>query len=236
MKTPITTVEPLRLAPPIVQIAIDALDVERALRIAEAAVNAGADWLEAGTPLINFAGVGAVGALARAFPDHPVLADFKIMDGSRKYVLATAEQGARLATVCSVAADATIRAAVSAGRECGVRVICDLIATPDGPRRAQELVALGIDAAYIHYGADQRNEDDSRDPALFLDEIAGRLPFPVGAGTFSIEDGIDAARRGADILVVGVPFILEDDPTASLREYVERVKQAWHEREARRAG
>src|SRR3712207_5325698 len=96
------TVAPLPIAPPIIQGAIDTLDVERALRVAEAAVGAGVDWLEAGTPLITFEGVRAIGVLAREFPEHPVLAYLKMMDGVRKYVLATAAQGRRIATICGV--------------------------------------------------------------------------------------------------------------------------------------
>lgn len=223
-------VEPLLIVPPVVQVAIDVLDVDRALRGAEAAVRAGVDWLEVGTPLVTFEGVRAIGALAREFPEHPVLADFKMMDGVRKYVLATAEQGGRIATICGVASDASIRTAVQAGRDTGVRIICDLYAALDGPRRAREVEELGVDSAYIHYGADQRSEDSERDPMLFLDEIAGRMRVPVGVGTFSVADGVAGARRGADIFVIGVPYILETDPTASLREYVLRVKEAWHAR------
>ncbi|HTE20457.1 MAG TPA: orotidine 5'-phosphate decarboxylase / HUMPS family protein, partial [Armatimonadota bacterium] len=132
-------VEPLRIAPPVVQVAIDVLQIDRALRVAEAAVRAGVDWLEVGTPLVTFEGVKAISALAREFPEHPVLADFKMMDGVRKYVLATAEQGGRIATICGVASDASIRTAVQAGKDCGVRIICDLYAAPDGPRRAREV-------------------------------------------------------------------------------------------------
>ena len=65
----------LTLTPPIVQVAIDVLTIDDAMRIAEAAVRAGADWLEVGTPLVTFEGVRAIGALARAFPGVPVLAD-----------------------------------------------------------------------------------------------------------------------------------------------------------------
>lgn len=226
----ITRVPPLPFTPPIIQVAIDTLNVERALRVGEAAVRAGADWLEVGTPLVTFCGVPAIGALVRHFPDHPVLADFKMMDGVRKYVLATAEQGGRICTICSVASDASIRTAVQAGKECGVRILCDLYAVLDGPKRAREVEALGVDSAYIHYGADQRNEDPTVDECLFLDEIAGRMSIPIGVGTFSVEDGVNAARRGADIFVIGAPYILEEDPTAPLREYVLRVKEAWHER------
>src|ERR1700761_4148117 len=106
------TMEKLQITAPVVQVAIDVLNIDAALRLGEAAVKAGADWLEAGTPLITFAGVSAIGALARAFPGVPVLADYKMMDGVRKYVVETANQGGRLATICAVASDASLREAI----------------------------------------------------------------------------------------------------------------------------
>src|ERR1051325_412107 len=96
----------------IVQIALDFTNVDDALRVGELAVKAGADWLEAGTPLITFAGTSCVGALAKAFSGIPVLADYKTMDGARKYVLETASRGGRISTVCAVASNATIQTAV----------------------------------------------------------------------------------------------------------------------------
>jgi 3-hexulose-6-phosphate synthase/6-phospho-3-hexuloisomerase len=222
-------IEPLAIEPPVVQVAIDVLNLDDALRIGEAACRAGADWLEAGTPLITFEGVKAIGVLARAFPERPILADYKMMDGVPKYVYETARQGGRIATICSVAADASIRAAVAAGKQCGVRVISDLYAALDGPRRAREVVEMGVDSAYIHYGADQRAEDPTRDPLLFLSECRG-LSAPIGVGTFSVEDGVRSMQSGADIVAIGVPLIQADDPASELREYVLRAKEAWHAR------
>jgi 3-keto-L-gulonate-6-phosphate decarboxylase len=118
---------------------------------------------------------------------------------------------------------------VAAGRDCGVRVVSDLYAHPNGPQRARELAALGVDSAYIHYGADERNEDPSRDPLLFLDQCQD-VPMPMGVGTFSVEDGVRAILGGASIVAIGVPLILADDPEAELREYVLRVREAWHKR------
>ena len=109
--------EKLIIKPPIVQVAIDVLTIDEALRIGEAAVRAGADWLEAGTPLITFEGVRAIGALAREFPHIPVLADYKMMDGVRKYVLETANQGGRVCTICAVSSDSSIRDAARALQE-----------------------------------------------------------------------------------------------------------------------
>jgi 3-keto-L-gulonate-6-phosphate decarboxylase len=219
--------EKLVITPPIVQVAIDVRTVDDALRIAEAAVEAGVDWLEVGTPLVTFAGTPAIGELARAFPGVPVLADYKMMDGTAKYVHETAAQGGRICTVCAVASDASVRAAVKASTESGVLLISDLYAAPDVPRRAEEVAALGVDSVYIHYGADQRAENPTRDPLLFLEEVQERVSVPVGVGTFGAGEGERAVHRGADIVVIGVPVISEPDVEGALREYVERAKGAY---------
>jgi 3-hexulose-6-phosphate synthase len=223
--------ERLQIQGPIIQAAIDVLTIDEALRIGEACVKAGVDWLEAGTPLITFAGVGAIGALARAFPDTPVLADYKMMDGVRKYVVETARQGGRLATICAVASDASIREAVRAANEHGVTLISDLYASPDAPGRAVELREMGVHSVYVHWGADQRKEDPERDPLRELYGVVQHAHVPVGIGTFSVEDGARGFREGATIAVIGVPLIQMDNVEAAFREYVKRAREAYAERQ-----
>ncbi len=217
----------LEIVPPVVQVAIDVKTIDEALPIAEAAVRAGVDWLEVGTPLVTFVGTAAIGALARAFPGVPVLADYKMMDGTAKYVQETAAQGGRICTICAVASDASIRTAVRTAAEFGIVLISDLYAAPDVPGRAVQLAEMGVDSVYIHLGADQRNEDPTRDPLLFLEEVKAAVDVPVGVGTFSVAEGERACRLGADIVVIGVPLILERDVESALREYVERAKAAY---------
>jgi 3-hexulose-6-phosphate synthase/6-phospho-3-hexuloisomerase len=220
----------LIIEPPVVQVAIDVLTIDAALRVAEAAVKAGADWLEAGTPLITFAGVAAIGALAKAFPGVPVLADYKIMDGAKKYVIEAGRQGGRLATVCGQAHDATVRAAVAGGREAGVAVICDLYNAPDVATRAAEIEALGIDSVYVHWGSDARVELPDRDPLRDLAPTLERVSVPVGVGTFSVADGVRAFSLGADIGVIGMPLIQSEDIEGVLRAYIEQGKAAYRRR------
>jgi len=212
---------------PVVQVAIDVLTIDEALRVGEAALKAGATWLEAGTPLITFEGTRSIGALARAYPDVPVLADYKAMDGVAKYVVEAKRQGAQIATICSVASDASLRAMVQAGKEQDVLIISDLYAHPNPPARARELQVLGIDSAYVHLGADERREDPSRDPHRWLPAVVEAVQIPVGVGTFSVEDGVKAMNLGATVAVIGVPLITAADPEAELREYVLRAQDAW---------
>jgi len=60
---------------PVVQISLDLTNLQEALEMAEIAVAAGVDWLEAGTPLILAEGLRAVETLHIRFPRHPIVAD-----------------------------------------------------------------------------------------------------------------------------------------------------------------
>ncbi len=68
---------------PVLQIALDFIVLDRAIKLAEESVLGGADWLEAGTPLIKSVGLDAVRELRRRFPNHVIVADMKIMDAGR---------------------------------------------------------------------------------------------------------------------------------------------------------
>lgn len=217
---------PITITPPVIQIAIDVSDIDAALRMAELGVKAGVDWLEAGTPLIVRRGADAIGAIARAFPEHPVLADYKTMDSGGKNVHLTVEQGGHVMTVCAGAADETIKSAVTASKETGVLVIVDTIGVRDQAGRAREVEAMGAGSVYLHYGADQRRDDESKDSTQWLDAVTAAVTIPVGCGTFGIADGVRAARGGAAVLVIGHPLISGPDPLGMLKRYCEGVRAA----------
>ena len=66
---------------PIVQISLDLTEIPEALETAEMAMRAGVDWLEVGTPLILAEGMEGVRRLREQYPDTPIVADLKTMDG-----------------------------------------------------------------------------------------------------------------------------------------------------------
>ena len=56
---------------PWVQIAIDVKDAQLAKKLAKVAIEAGADWVEAGTPLIVFEGINSIKSLVDVCGDVP---------------------------------------------------------------------------------------------------------------------------------------------------------------------
>jgi len=100
---------------PILQVALDFVELIRALNLAEEAVEGGADWLEAGTPLIKSVGLDCVRELRKKFPSHTIVADMKTMDVGRIEVESAAKAGADIVAVLGVASDSTIRECIQAG-------------------------------------------------------------------------------------------------------------------------
>jgi 3-keto-L-gulonate-6-phosphate decarboxylase len=221
---------PVVLRPPIIQLAIDVPDIDAALRLAEMGATVGVDWLEAGTPLIVRRGADAIGAIAKAFPELPVLADYKTMDSGGKNVRLTLEQGGHIMTVCAGAADETVRSAVAASKETGVLVVVDTIGVRDQVARSREVEAMGVDSVYLHYGADQWRKDASQDATQWVSVVGAAVGCPLGAGTFGVEDAVKAVSGGADLVAIGHPLISGPDPLGMLKQFCERVREAYKPR------
>ncbi|HOS44132.1 MAG TPA: orotidine 5'-phosphate decarboxylase, partial [Armatimonadota bacterium] len=201
---------------PLLQVALDFVDLDRALLLAEESVAGGADWIEAGTPLIKSVGLDAVRELKRRFPDKTVVADLKIMDAGRIEVEYAAKAGAGAVTVLALASDATIAECIEAGRHYGAKVIADLVNVPDPVSRAREVEALGVDAVNVHTPIDVQMQ--GLFPFDTLRAVAGAVGVPVSvAGGITSETIADAVASGARIVIVGGAITKATDATAATR-------------------
>ena len=132
---------------PVVQISLDLVDVDEALETAAMALEAGVDMLEVGTPLIIAHGMDGVKALRAAYPDVPIVADLKTMDGGWLEAELMAKAGATHLVVMGVAHEETIELVVKAGRDFGVKIMGDNMAMPDPVAGAQLLEDLGCEGS-----------------------------------------------------------------------------------------
>jgi 3-hexulose-6-phosphate synthase len=214
---------------PIVQISLDVTSLDEALATAAAAVDAGVDWLEAGTPLILAEGVRAVEQLRARFPAHPIVADLKIMDGGYLETKMMAGAGADLVVVMGRAHEATIRCVVEAGREFGVRVMGDNLAADDRVACARRLEQLGVDFIVHHVGYDERRMLKGVSPMDELDAVVRAVSIPVQAvGGLTIRQAIECPAHGAPLVVIGAPLAIEPDdfraaPGADLRDVLGEI-------------
>jgi 3-hexulose-6-phosphate synthase/6-phospho-3-hexuloisomerase len=201
----------------ILQVALDLLDMKRALQIAQESLDGGADWIEAGTPLIKSEGIGAVRQLRDRFRNATIVADMKVADTGAIEVEMAAKAGADIVCILADADDAVVADAVRAARLYGIRLMADLINVRDPQARAGELEAMGVDIICAHVGIDQQMT--GKDSLELLSSLAGRVHVPVAvAGGIDAGGAQEAVRKGAGIVIVGGWIIRSADVTGSTRK------------------
>jgi 3-hexulose-6-phosphate synthase/6-phospho-3-hexuloisomerase len=184
--------------------------IDEAIETAAIGVDAGVDWLEAGTPLILAEGLHAIEQLRARFPNHPIVADLKTMDGGYLEAEMMAKAGASFVVVMGRAHEATIRRVVEAGRDFNIRVMGDNLGADDRVGSARWMASLGVDVIVHHIGFDERAMIQGLSPLDELDDVVRAVPIPVQAvGGLSIEQAIECARRGAPFVVVGAPLVID---------------------------
>jgi 3-hexulose-6-phosphate synthase/6-phospho-3-hexuloisomerase len=202
---------------PIVQISLDLVTIDEALATAEMALRAGVDWLEAGTPLIIAEGMNGVKALRERFPQVPIVADLKTMDGGWLEAKLMAEAGATHVVVMARAHEETIQCVVKAGRDFGVKVMGDNLACPDMVAGARMLEDLGCDFIVHHIGYDERRgiaAAGKRMPSPLdqLRDVVKAVSVPVQAvGGLTIEQAVRTPEYGAPLVVLGAPLTIDAD-------------------------
>jgi 3-hexulose-6-phosphate synthase/6-phospho-3-hexuloisomerase len=210
---------------PFLMIALDEVNLDRAVQYAREAVAGGVDWIEAGTPLIKSCGLDAVRELKKAFPGHTLSADMKTMDTGAFETEIAVKAGANLVGVLGAASDGTFREASKAARKYGAKVYMDLLSVPDKVARARQATALGCDFVSLHMGIDEQMRGQKPLDVLRQVAAATRLPVMVAGGLNSETVG-ECVKAGASIVIVGGALTKAPDIAAEAR----RLKTAMRDR------
>jgi len=202
------------------QLALDLLDLERALRIADLAVPQGVDWVEAGTPLIKSEGLAAVRALRGRFPGKKIVADLKTADAGRIEMEAAAKAGADYAIVLGAASESTVRECIEVGRNYGLGIGVDLLGVENPEALVARLADWGVAFVSVHCPIDEQMRGGN--PFEMLARLAKATAIPLAAaGGLNSETAARAAVAGAAIVVVGGAITKAQDParaTADIRK------------------
>jgi len=210
-----------RADPPKLQLAVDVLSLDEALRAAES-VYPHFDILEVGTPLIFEEGLRAVQAMKERFPRKLCLADLKIMDAGSIEGRSGFRAGADIVTVLGAADDRTIADALATAQELNREVMVDLINVPDPAERAVKLADLGVPLLCVHTAHDASDQESLfRDFRAVRSAVSCRLAI---AGGLDIRSARAAAALGADTVVVGGGILRQPDPRSVAEEIMKQVK------------
>ncbi|HEY3421887.1 MAG TPA: 3-hexulose-6-phosphate synthase, partial [Methanocellaceae archaeon] len=210
---------------PFLQVALDEVELSRALTIAKEAVAGGCDYVEAGTPLIKSEGMSVIRALKKEFKGQVIVADMKTMDTGAVEVEMAAKAGAGIISILGASSDATIEDSLRSARKYGVKLAVDLINVSGPAERALKLQEMGVDIISIHVGIDQQMV--GQDPLEILKAVRKAVSAQVAvAGGLDAKSAAAAVALGADIVIVGGNIIHSKDVTAAARAVRQSIDSA----------
>lgn len=223
----------------LLQVALDLISIEDALRIASTARVNNADIIEAGTLLIKAYGMQAIRSLKQICPDTPILADMKILDNGMKEVELAVTSGADIVTVSALASDKTILDAVLTADKYGAKVMVDFMYVTNPLDRALMLCERGIDYICIHASPPSSSSSaivttniteekyyDIGDSIKVVKSLSSSCNIPIAVECILDEESCicDFVRAGASIIVVGSSIIKEYDVASKVR-WLKRLLQ-----------
>ena len=203
--------------------ALDFIELKRALKVAEEAVKGGIDWLEAGTPLIKSNGMEAVRKLREKFPEKVIVADMKIADTGRVESEIAFKSGADIVVVLGSASDQTIKECVEAAKNYGGKVMVDLMEESANLKRAKEVEKMGIDFISVHTPIDQQMTGDIN--FSLHKTVSQKVKVPVAAaGGINSENIVEAMKAGVSIFIVGGAITKSENVEKSVKNLKEAIK------------
>jgi len=209
---------------PTLQVALDLLNAHRALDIAKASAKGGADWIEAGTPLIKSEGMNIVRKLKQTFPNNQIVADMKTMDTGAFETEMAAKAGADIIVILGASDNSTIEESIKSARKYGSQIMVDLIGVDDQVTRAIQVEKLGANYICIHVGIDQQMRGEK--PLNLLNKIVKNTNIPLAvAGGLNTEVIPDIIAAGAAVVIVGGAITKAKDVTAATKKIKKTINE-----------
>ena len=138
------------------QLALDFVELERAINIAKEAENF-VDMIEVGTPLIKSEGMNAVRKFRKDFPDKEICADMKTMDVGRTEVEMAAKAGADIVGILGASDYSMLFECLKAGRNYGCKIMVDMLNVENLMEKAKKIQEFAPEAYIcVHLGIDQQ--------------------------------------------------------------------------------
>ncbi len=210
-------------AKPLLQIALDYVDGNEVLRVAEL-VRDYVDILDVGTLLLKKEGISVIKKIKNAFPDKLVFVDTKTLDLGQLEARMVFEAGADMMSVCGVASDVTIELALREARLLGRKVLIDLIGTDSSYRQIKRLSYFQPDYITIHTGVDERYMENTLfDKVEIISQIS---PIPLAiAGGIQLDDIPYLLVFQPAIIIVGAAITTSFYPQKAAQYFWESIHE-----------
>ncbi|HDH41453.1 MAG TPA: hypothetical protein ENG12_03495 [Candidatus Altiarchaeales archaeon] len=194
---------------PVLQIALDLVDLDDAMRIANEAVATGyVDWIEVGTPLIKSEGLRAVRRIKENFPGKRIVVDMDVISHPIEFEAAM-NTGADIILISGTAPENIVEKCVKESRKAGVEIMVDLTGITSPSDSLQRLEDMDIDYLLISF-------DD-------LERISNSVVTPIAVAIDpDTKKAADAVDLGASVIILSESIAKADN----IQEVVRNIKRA----------
>ncbi|MEM0097848.1 MAG: orotidine 5'-phosphate decarboxylase / HUMPS family protein [Conexivisphaerales archaeon] len=206
------------------QVALDLLDLDLAIKIAKIAQQEGVTIIEAGTPLIKMYGMKAVRELKTQINDALILADLKTADVGELEVNMAADAGADIVTVLGCSDNSTVESANNAAKARGILLEADTINVKTPATRALELIKIGVDIVSFHVSIDQQIKEK-----IGADILKKEIEAVNGKAVISVAGGLNEERirrfhqLKVNIFVVGSAITKSPNPQVTIKSIISAI-------------
>jgi len=210
------------------QVALDFIDINDAIRVAQQAIEGGAEIIEDGTPLIKSSGIQGLLKLDEIANGKILLADTKTADAGDIEVEIAKKGNAKIMTVLGIMDDSTIESAVNKAKELDILVQADLINVKDTIQRAKELHDIGVDIVGLHVGLDVQKKRNITVASL-KEEIKEISKFTIVsvAGGLNVGNIRNLLDIPVNIYVVGGAITRSNNPYEATKEIVNVINTSY---------
>jgi len=211
------------------QLALDTLDGEEALKLASLAAPF-VNILEAGTPLIKSVGIDIVTRLKSAHPEKILLADLKSSDVGAYEADMAFRAGADIVTTQGITTLATIREVQREADKWQRRAEVDMTGVVDPVERAKEVRGMGVSLVLYHRSIDEETTQgalwDERAVNTVREMCSLGIDVAVAGG---IDQDVLPLLRGVPIygIVVGRGITSRSNPTQAAQQIATCIWEIW---------
>ena len=180
------------------------------------------DIIEIGTPLIKVEGLGVLNKFKKF--KKTLVADLKTMDTGFLEATLAFKSGAKITTVSATADDPTIKGVVKAARKYKGKVVVDFIGVKDIPKRAKQVVKMGVNYVCIHTSIDSQNKGKNPlDNLKKVSKVVSNKKIAV-AGGINEKSISKIIKFKPEIIIVGGAITKSKNPKQAVRLLKEKLK------------
>ena len=210
--------------PPYLQVALDLVEIQKVTKVLSELPENDHLIIEAGTPLIKKFGLQIISDIRKIRPNAFIIADMKVLDTGNLEARMAADASADAVVISGLAPTSTLEKAIAEAKKTGIYSVIDMLNVPD-PVKVLKSLKVKPEVVELHRAIDAEGTAHAWGDIPALKKAAGGKLLVATAGGIRVDVVKDAAKAGADIIVVGRAITASKDIHTAADLFLEQLNR-----------